>query len=115
MGRQRSDESRPLTSAAQGRSRSCRRKRRSGVGYWDSPPALVIVGVAAQKSINATTPTRRVENRDVKIWPLSCHVMGWHQFRRKPGDKDMLVCQRCGRQEMAWTKRMRDKANNPWS
>jgi hypothetical protein len=51
----------------------------------------------------------------VKIWPLSCRVMGWHQFRRKPGDKEILVCQRCGKQELVWTKRMRDKADNPWS
>ena len=61
------------------------------------------------------SPSRGEENRDVKIWPLSCHVMGWHQFRRKPGDKEMLVCQRCGKQELVWTKRMRDKADNPWS
>jgi hypothetical protein len=46
-----------------------------------------------------------LENRGVKIWPLSCHLMGWHQFRRKTGDKDMLVCQRCGQQELVWTKR----------
>ena len=37
-----------------------------------------------------------------------------HMFRVKPGDKDMLVCQRCGKRELAAMKRMRDDTDRPW-
>ncbi|WP_374969251.1 hypothetical protein [Terrabacter sp. BE26] len=43
-----------------------------------------------------------------------CWVLGY-MLRVKPGDKDVLVCQRCGAQELWWMKRMRDKADNLWS
>lgn len=50
----------------------------------------------------------------MRLRNFPCWIMG-HIFRTKPGDKDMLVCQRCGAQELRWTKQMRDKADNPWS
>jgi hypothetical protein len=34
-------------------------------------------------------------------------------YRVKPGDKDMLVCRRCGKQELAAMKRRRDNADRP--
>ena len=33
-----------------------------------------------------------------------CWVMG-HMYRPKPGDREMLVCQRCGHQELWTTKK----------
>ena len=48
----------------------------------------------------------------LRIFP--CWVMG-HMFRLKPGDKEMLVCQRCGKEELLLFKQMRDKADNPWT
>jgi hypothetical protein len=38
-----------------------------------------------------------------------------HTFRVKAGDKQMLVCQRCGTQELLAMKQMRDNADRPWA
>ena len=49
----------------------------------------------------------------VRLRNFPCWVMG-HMFRVKPGDKEMLVCQRCGKQELLAMKRMRDNTDRPW-
>lgn len=63
---------------------------------------------------NAAGLRSREDTRKMRLRNFPCWVMG-HMFRVKPGDKDMLVCQRCGVQELVWTKRMRDKASDHWS
>lgn len=49
----------------------------------------------------------------MRLRNVPCWFMG-HMFRVKPGDKEMLVCQRCGKQELAAIKRMRDNTDRPW-
>ena len=49
----------------------------------------------------------------MRLRNVPCWVLG-HMYRVKPGDKDMLACQRCGAQELAWRKRLNDKATSPW-
>ena len=57
------------------------------------------------------------QNREGQLMNLRnfpCWVLG-HMYRVKAGDKEMLACQRCGAQELAWRKRLNDKATNPWA
>jgi hypothetical protein len=41
----------------------------------------------------------------MRLRNFPCWIMG-HMYRHKPGDKEMLVCQRCGHQELWTTKKM---------
>ncbi len=49
----------------------------------------------------------------MRLRNFPCWVMG-HMFRVKPGDKGMLVCQRCGTQELVMMKQLRDDVGRPW-
>jgi len=42
----------------------------------------------------------------MRLRNFPCWVLG-HEYRHKPGDKHMLVCQRCGHQELMATWQMR--------
>ena len=59
-------------------------------------------------------PTPREDTRKMRLRNFPCWVMG-HTFRVKAGDKQMLVCQRCGTQELLAMKQMRDNADRPWA
>ena len=50
---------------------------------------------------------------EMRLRNIGCWVMG-HMFRVKAGDKEMLICQRCGKQELVTIKRMRDNTDRPW-
>ena len=77
------------------------------------PPALSRRRVGHRVFPNSPPgPAPRVDNREVRLRNFPCWVMG-HMYRRKPGDKEMLVCQRCGKQELLAMKRMRDNADRP--
>lgn len=58
-------------------------------------------------------PTPREETQKMRLRNFPCWVMG-HMFRVKAGDNQMLVCQRCGKQELLAMKRMRDNTDRPW-
>jgi hypothetical protein len=49
----------------------------------------------------------------MRLRNFPCWVMG-HVYRRQPGDKDVIVCQRCHSRELLAVKLMRDSADRPW-
>ena len=60
-------------------------------------------------------PSRRErEGRMMRLQNFPCWALG-HMYRVKAGDKDMLVCQRCGARELVWRKRLNDRATSPWT
>ncbi len=62
-----------------------------------------------------TEPMRgRPLARRLRRWDsgTSCRVMG-HMFRTKPGDKDMLVCQRCGLRSCGGPSRCATRPTTP--
>ena len=42
----------------------------------------------------------------MRLRNFPCWVMG-HMYRHKSGDKELLVCQRCGHQELLATRQLR--------